>query len=675
MKRSRPFGLGFVLASSALGLLVAACANTNSGALILAIGTDLAVPDDLDTISVTVFQSGAMRYAQQFPVGAKPNQPLPATLTILPSTHDSNPADIRVVGLHNGTARILRELIVTIPTTSVVLARADLEFLCDGSVMGNGPNDWQSTCMSGQTCTLGACQSASVDASSLPAYQDGQVFGGGDANGGGSCFDTQGCFANSSPGFLGPTFPDGTCQLVAASATGVDPSNPSMGALSPSPVLNVALLLPPNGDGICIGQSGCLVPIDQDTTGWTTANGNIVLPRGVCQRLQQANAPKIVFSTTCPTKIPSTPTCGPWSSVSGMGMGGMVDDGGVPMADGGETRPTPIDSGPADQCNAAQLQPMCPNLHSYVGPMITPAGCESTFGMILGEMCAGLMMSETCACAAQSFFDCALQDRWQCESINGVTLPVPSSPACLTNYQNAANACGVTIMAPDDAGSPTPTCAPLPAGLVSWWRGEGNALDNQQRNPGTLQGVTFGTGLVGQTFVFNGHDQMLAGTAGFPVGGSDRTVEMWVNLNQYGIKKVGGASDLQELFFLYGSQAFGDEFALMTYGNPALVATQWGAALSGGSIPLNQWTHVAVTTQSGNFTLYVNGNVVTNGAMPFATTAGTTFYLGGYGRPGADQTTEQLTGMLDEVSVYSRALSPAEIKSIVAAGASGKCVP
>src|SRR4029077_13240321 len=52
--------------------------------------------------------------------------------------------------------------------------------------------------------------------------------------------------------------------------------------------------------------------------------------------------------------------------------------------------------------------------------------------------------------------------------------------------------------------TPPPTCTPPPAGLVSWWRGEGNALDQAGTNNGTLVGtVIYGPGEVGQGFVFD----------------------------------------------------------------------------------------------------------------------------------------------------------------------------
>jgi hypothetical protein len=49
------------------------------------------------------------------------------------------------------------------------------------------------------------------------------------------------------------------------------------------------------------------------------------------------------------------------------------------------------------------------------------------------------------------------------------------------------------------------TCVTPPADLVSWWKGDGSALDVMGANPGTLQGgVTFPAGKVGPSFCFDG---------------------------------------------------------------------------------------------------------------------------------------------------------------------------
>jgi opacity protein-like surface antigen len=50
-------------------------------------------------------------------------------------------------------------------------------------------------------------------------------------------------------------------------------------------------------------------------------------------------------------------------------------------------------------------------------------------------------------------------------------------------------------------------CVQPPAGLVSWWPGDGSADDIANGNDGTLQkGTTFAQGMVGQAFSLDGVD-------------------------------------------------------------------------------------------------------------------------------------------------------------------------
>jgi len=68
--------------------------------------------------------------------------------------------------------------------------------------------------------------------------------------------------------------------------------------------------------------------------------------------------------------------------------------------------------------------------------------------------------------------------------------------------------------------NPSPQCATPPAGLVGWWRGEGNAQDEVGTHHGTLQGgTTFGAGKAGQAFSFDG----VSIACGFPL----RRTLMW----------------------------------------------------------------------------------------------------------------------------------------------------
>jgi len=76
-----------------------------------------------------------------------------------------------------------------------------------------------------------------------------------------------------------------------------------------------------------------------------------------------------------------------------------------------------------------------------------------------------------------------------------------------------------------------PMCTPPPAGLVSWWTGDGNYKDIIGGNNGTpVGGVTFAPGEVGQAFSFNGVDSYvdIGNPPSLSISGAI-TVEAWIN--------------------------------------------------------------------------------------------------------------------------------------------------
>ena len=83
------------------------------------------------------------------------------------------------------------------------------------------------------------------------------------------------------------------------------------------------------------------------------------------------------------------------------------------------------------------------------------------------------------------------------------------------------------------------------------------------------------------------------------------------------------------------------------------------------------WYHVAAVRGSNSMQLYVNGQLEGQGAVSFAQDYGTLpLYFGTSGQGSWDH---KLNGMLDEVSLYNRALASSEVAAIYAAGAAGKC--
>lgn len=218
------------------------------------------------------------------------------------------------------------------------------------------------------------------------------------------------------------------------------------------------------------------------------------------------------------------------------------------------------------------------------------------------------------------------------------------------------------------------TCSTAPNNLVSWWRGEGNALDQKALNNGTLQnGTTFAAGRVGRAFSFDGVDDFVdvPDSASLDVS-TAMTIDAWVFPTQIKNQRVitkWGTGGFRTFTVDFGSDA-GVAIVVSSDGNnfPSV-------STPAGDVPLNQWTHIAVVFQGGSFLkIYINGVERANsGSAPSSIFNSTSpFRLGRNfnDAPGG----LNYSGLLDEVGIYNRALNQSEIASIYNAGAAGKCL-
>ncbi len=207
-----------------------------------------------------------------------------------------------------------------------------------------------------------------------------------------------------------------------------------------------------------------------------------------------------------------------------------------------------------------------------------------------------------------------------------------------------------------------PACIAAPAGLLSWWPGEGNADDIRGGNDGILiGGAGFAVGLVGQAFRFDRTSMASAPTDGLPIASNDRTLELWVQVNAF--------ADGEAFFAGYGD--FGSESRTYHLGaaSGTLFFSQWGQAIFGPDLETGRWYHVAVTNTGPRVTLYLDGEVVGSGDMAIGTPGDTELLIGGL----PDELSKRTDGLVDEVRVYNRALSSAEIWAIYQAGSDGMC--
>ncbi len=116
--------------------------------------------------------------------------------------------------------------------------------------------------------------------------------------------------------------------------------------------------------------------------------------------------------------------------------------------------------------------------------------------------------------------------------------------------------------------------------------------------------------------------------------------------------------DKFHVYMLY-VKSTGDDAGKVS-GNVALVGGNGKAAITEEKIPLNQWSHLAVSWDGATLTVYINGvEKATNNEFPGIIDNGGTLYIGEY--PG---TGYQFNGIIDEVMVFNVSLSATEVASL-----------
>jgi len=222
-------------------------------------------------------------------------------------------------------------------------------------------------------------------------------------------------------------------------------------------------------------------------------------------------------------------------------------------------------------------------------------------------------------------------------------------------------------------------CDPAPSGIVSWWAGEGNALDNVGINNGALEGsLGFAPGKIGQAFCFNhaNEDVKMLASQSLNVGvGSGFTLEAWVNcfnvvsLNPIFEWNLGDGKTQWGVHFHIGADGPGS-----LYANVVDSGGKWHSFSSAqGIVASNVFQHAALTCDqtTGTATIYCNGAVVAQSNLGrFTPQTSYSLYLGR--RPGPDAYLT-FAGLIDEPSVYNRAVSSNEIATIYQARSDSKC--
>ncbi|HEV2695086.1 MAG TPA: LamG domain-containing protein, partial [Verrucomicrobiae bacterium] len=216
-------------------------------------------------------------------------------------------------------------------------------------------------------------------------------------------------------------------------------------------------------------------------------------------------------------------------------------------------------------------------------------------------------------------------------------------------------------------------CTPPPTGIVGWWQAESNAVDIIGGDNGSVAaGVTYAAGETGFGFNFPGNANVTIPDEPALNPTNALTIELWVYVraavpshwSQDLVNKDGECGSRQYMLNV------GDSTASPGMGDfRAHIGVSSGLQIFDGAtiIQSNTWYHVAETYDGTNLILYVNGNVDGKMAVsgPIITTT-EPLRLGGGADPGCPA--YYFNGMMDEVSIYNRALSSNQIAAIYQAG-------
>lgn len=207
--------------------------------------------------------------------------------------------------------------------------------------------------------------------------------------------------------------------------------------------------------------------------------------------------------------------------------------------------------------------------------------------------------------------------------------------------------------------------------MMSWWPAEGNAEDIQNRNDGILQnGTGFASGMVGQGFSLDGTDDFVDVSDSANLKPPLQiTVDAWVkgsvlpSIHYFIVAKSGpGGESGYEL----GITPDG----LVRFTVLAGDAQPFGDAVGVTDVLDGQFHHIAGTYNQLEVHVYVDG--VLEGSDPFSSAmvhSSDPLHIGSR----QHSLGNFFNGTIDEVEIFARALSDAEIQSIFDAGSDGKC--
>ncbi|MCX6748599.1 MAG: LamG domain-containing protein [Candidatus Pacearchaeota archaeon] len=234
---------------------------------------------------------------------------------------------------------------------------------------------------------------------------------------------------------------------------------------------------------------------------------------------------------------------------------------------------------------------------------------------------------------------------------------------------SSCTSCGASCWCKSGACVDKPTC---PAGLVGYWKMNENSgtliVDRTGKNNGTISGtVNLIAGKIGNAAQFSGGWIDVGKDSSLNIQGP-LTVEAWIkpnsgmtNGNYY--YNILGKQTIYELGYGLNIAGAYNSFNFWTRNPSAVSAAGWGYTNEANVI--NRWIHLVGVFNGNKERFYVNGTLVAdnNGGVASGDTSTCPLRIGNTGCPGGGNgySDQPFSGTIDEVAVWNKALTQAEV--------------
>jgi hypothetical protein len=290
MRRRIEFGVVGVF-----GLVLAGCSSQQPASVMVAVTSEAAIPEGIDSVEVSVKRGGIERFFNAYSRENSDGRLLPGTLAVDRPGDDvgDSPVTVSVIAKKGAEERVVRTATFSFVDGEQRLLRMPLRLACYGTST--------SECATGETCRAGICEPDAVDLNQAPAYTPALVFPT-DAP---TCHDASRCDGAERVWLDGTKLRealDADCTLPAVFPDGTPRSD-----------LNMEFVWRDDPRNLGTPAALTAVTLDYDAAeGWNftdESSARVKLVPGVCAAVRDGRVLGTFETFGCAPKQPLVPAC------------------------------------------------------------------------------------------------------------------------------------------------------------------------------------------------------------------------------------------------------------------------------------------------------------------------------------------------------------------------------